>query len=109
MNHLGDYNKVILLGNATRDAEIKIPEGGTKAYGKFAVGISSSSKQGKSFYIDVLLFNKVYLKLIEYVKKGRRLLVEGLLDKDRKGKTIVIAERIAFQDKRPTDQKPQQT
>ena len=71
-----DYQKIILVGNTTKDAEVKRSEG-KKAYADLTLAVSRNKEQTTFFPI------RVFGKLAEAcrdVKKGAKVLVEGRLD-----------------------------
>ena len=71
-----DYQKMIIVGNATKDAEIHQSEGKV-AYADFTVAISTAKDQTSFFPV------RVFAKLAEAcqnVKKGVELLADGSLD-----------------------------
>jgi single-strand DNA-binding protein len=71
-----DYQKLILVGNATKDAEVKQPKDKT-AYADFTLAVSRTKEQ-KTFF-PVRVFGKL-AETCEMVKKGAKVLVEGKLD-----------------------------
>jgi single stranded DNA-binding protein len=71
-----DYQKLILVGNATKDAETKQPEDKT-AYADFTLAVSRTKEQ-KTFF-PIRVFGKL-AETCEMVKKGTKVLVEGRLD-----------------------------
>ena len=71
-----DYQKIILVGNATKGAEVKQPEGKT-AYADFTLAVSRTKEQMTFFPVRV--FGKL-AEGCERVKKGTKVLVEGRLD-----------------------------
>ena len=71
-----DYEKLILVGNTTRDATVKQPEDKT-AYADFTLAVSRTKEQ-KTFF-PVRVFGKL-AETCERVKKGAKVLVEGRLD-----------------------------
>jgi len=71
-----DYQKTIIVGNATKDAEVHQPEGKT-AYADFTVAVSTA-KDHTTFF-PIRAFGKL-AETCENVKKGVKVLVEGRLD-----------------------------
>ena len=67
-----------LVGNTTKDAEVKQPEG-KATYADFTLAVSRSKEQ-KTFF-PVRVFGKL-AETCEMVKKGAKVLVEGKLDID---------------------------
>ena len=72
-----DYQRMIWVGNTTRDAEVKQPEGKKMAYADFTLAVSRTKEQ-KTFF-PVRVFGKL-AETCEKVKKGAKVLVEGKLD-----------------------------
>ncbi|MFH0792843.1 MAG: single-stranded DNA-binding protein [bacterium] len=107
-----ELNKVFLIGNLTRDPEIRyLPSG--MAVSKFDIAVNRrfKDKTGESreetMFIRVESWGKQAEFVNEYLKKGRRVFVEGRLKqetweaKDGSGKRsaiLVSAERIQFAD-----------
>ena len=73
-----DYQKIILVGNTTKDAEVKKPEGKT-AYADFTLAVSRTKEQ--TTFFPVRVFGKL-AEACEMIKKGAKVLVEGKLDID---------------------------
>lgn len=95
----GSYNRVILVGNLTRDPEIRYIASGT-GVAKFALAVNRRTKTGdETTYIDIVAWDKLAETCNSYLKKGMSVLVEGRLvirsydDKDgakRKATEVVI-------------------
>jgi single-strand DNA-binding protein len=99
----GSYNRIILVGNLTRDPEIKYVQSGS-AVTKFSIAVNRRTKAGDEvMYVDIVAWDSNNYKLAEicntYLKKGMSVLVEGRLvirsfeDKDgnkRKATEVVI-------------------
>jgi single-strand DNA-binding protein len=99
----GSYNRVILVGNLTRDPEIRYVQSGS-AVTKFALAVNRRTKNGDdTTFVDIVAWDNGNYKLAEtcntYLKKGMSVLVEGRLairsydDKDgnkRKATEVVI-------------------
>ena len=76
----GSYNKITLVGNLTRDPEIRYVDGGGKAVTKFALAINRKSKAGdETMYIDIVAWDRLGEICNQYLKKGMSALVEGRL------------------------------
>ena len=71
-----DYQKLIIVGNATKDAEVKQSEGKV-AYADFTLGVSRT-KDRTTFY-PIRVFGSL-AESCEKVKKGVKVLVDGNLD-----------------------------
>ena len=107
---MANFNKVILLGNLTRDPEVRFTQGGL-AVAKFGMAINrkSSTKDGESrestCFVDVTAFGKQAEIIDQYISKGSPLFVEGRLEfstwEDKNGggkrnKLEVIVENFQF-------------
>ena len=82
------YNKVILIGNLTRDPELRYtPKGVAIAKIGLAVNRTWRNEAGESkeevTFIDVDAFGRQAETLAQYMKKGRPLMVEGRLKLDQ--------------------------
>src|SRR5215212_4050304 len=85
---MASFNKVILLGNLTRDPEIKYtPKGTAIANIGLAVNRVYSNEQGEKIeettFIDVELWGRTAEIAQEYLRKGRPVLIEGRLKLDQ--------------------------
>ncbi|HEX3797476.1 MAG TPA: single-stranded DNA-binding protein [Verrucomicrobiae bacterium] len=82
------YNKVILIGNLTRDPELRYtPKGIAIAKIGLAVNRTWRSESGESkeevTFIDVDAFGRQAETIAQYMKKGRPLMIEGRLKLDQ--------------------------
>jgi single-strand DNA-binding protein len=82
------YNKVILIGNLTRDPELRYtPKGVAIAKIGLAVNRTWKNEAGESkeevTFVDVDAFGRQAETLAQYMKKGRPLMVEGRLKLDQ--------------------------
>jgi len=77
-----DYQRVILLGNATDQAEVKEAKNG-KPYALFTVAVGKGKDE--SIFFPVTLFGESAPLAGEMLSKGTRVLVEGTLEFDRDG------------------------
>ena len=81
------YNKVILVGNITRDLELRYIASGTAVV---QVGLavnerfkgSDGQQKEKTLFIDVDVWGRSAEVLCEYGGKGRCILIEGTLELD---------------------------
>ena len=84
-----DYQRIILLGNTTVQAAVKQTKNGT-AYAQFSMAVGKG--KDKSVFFPVTVFGESTKLAGEMLVKGSRVLVEGVLDVDRKsGKFRVLA------------------
>lgn len=79
------FNKVIIVGNLTRDVELKyLPSGSAAA----TIGLASNRKYKKqdgstveeACFIDVKLFGRTAEIANQYLKKGSQVLIDGRLN-----------------------------
>jgi single-strand DNA-binding protein len=108
----GSYNRVILVGNLTRDPEIRYVQSGS-AVTKFALAVNRRTKTGDdTTFVDIVAWDNGNYKLAEtcntYLKKGMSVLVEGRLairsydDKDgnKRKATEVVIDQMQMLDSR---------
>ncbi len=78
------YNRVILLGNLTRDIEIRYTQSGT-AIGKVGIATnrrfkaSNGEQRDETMFIDLTFFGRTAEIANQYLRKGSKVLVEGRL------------------------------
>lgn len=89
-----NYQKLIIVGNATKDAEQKTAKESDVVYTTFRVGVSDSKKE--SVYFPVTVFGKQAEIIARYVKKGMQVLVEGRVEARENGQMNVVADRVVF-------------
>jgi single-strand DNA-binding protein len=75
------FNKVILLGNLTRDPEVRYTPNGS-AVASFSIAVNRKYKQGDETreevsYIDIVVFGKQAENCGQYLNKGDAALIEG--------------------------------
>jgi len=82
---MAGINKVILVGNVGRDAEIRYTQGGTPV-ASFSLATSESytdktsgQRQEKTEWHNIVCWNRLAEIAGQYVVKGRQLYVEGKL------------------------------
>jgi single-strand DNA-binding protein len=106
------FNKVILIGNLTRDVELRYTPNGT-AIAKFGLATNRTYKDTMTgenkqevMFIDITVFGRSAEIANQYLSKGRRVLIEGRLVLDqwvdssgqKRSKHSVVAERVQFMD-----------
>ena len=84
---MANLNKVLLLGNVTRDPEVRYtPKGSAVCDLGVAVNRSyttdSGEKREEVTFVDVTLWGRTAEVASEYLKKGRPVFVEGRLQMD---------------------------
>jgi single-strand DNA-binding protein len=94
----GSYNRVILVGNLTRDPEIRYTQSG-KGVTKFTLAVNNPRNKEETTFVDIVAWDRLGETCNTYLKKGSSALVEGRLvirsydDKDgnkRKATEVVI-------------------
>jgi single-strand DNA-binding protein len=108
-----DLNMVFLMGNLTRDPELRYTPNGqavttmTIATNRTWNDQNSGEKKESAEFTDVVVWGKMAENVANYLKKGRRVHVIGRLqtrnweaqDGSKKYKTEVIATDVTFLDK----------
>jgi single-strand DNA-binding protein len=104
---VANYNKVILLGNLTRDVELRHTQSGM-ALAKFGMAInrkwSQNGEQKESTcFVDLTAWGRQAELLNQYVKKGSQLFVDGRLEYStweseggKRSKLEVVVENFQF-------------
>jgi single-strand DNA-binding protein len=107
---MASFNKVILLGNLTRDPELRhIPNGTAVTDVSIAVNDRRKTPNGEWVeevtYVDVTLWGRTAEIACEFLSKGSPLLVEGRLkldswetDGQKRTKLKVIGEKLQLID-----------
>lgn len=106
---MASFNKVILVGNLTRDPELRVTGTGLSICKLgLAVNRSYTGKDGESkdetTFVDVDVFGKQAETLGKYMHKGRPLMIEGRLkldqwetnDGQKRSKLGVVLETFQF-------------
>jgi len=110
---MANFNKVILIGNITRDPELKYtPKGNAVTEIGLAVNRTytiDGEKREETTFVDVTFWGRTAEVASEYLKKGRPLFVEGRLQLDswedkqtgqKRSRLRVIGETLQFLDSR---------
>lgn len=104
------YNRVVLVGNLTRDPELRqLPSGQAVCRLNLAINRQFKNRQSGDMvqevcYIDVDVWGPQAESCNSYLQKGRQALVEGRLkldswqdnDGNTKSKHSIVADRIVF-------------
>ena len=103
---MGFLNKVILLGNLTRNSEVRYIPGSNMPVAKFGLAVNRKYKQNnetkeETCFIDIVSFGRLAEFAGEYLVKGMSILIEGRLSFNsweqegvKRSKHEVIAENI---------------
>jgi single-strand DNA-binding protein len=107
---MASFNKVILVGNLTRDPELRYTPKGT-AIAKVGLAVNrvwtseSGEKKEEVTFVDVDVFGRTAENVGQYMRKGRPILIEGRLrleqwdDKQtgqKRSRLSVVAETVQF-------------
>lgn len=102
------FNQVTLMGNLTRDPELRtIPSGQSVCSFSLALNRSYKNADGEwqetTDYIDVTAWGALGERVAQYVTKGRPVLVSGRLqsrsweqDGQKRSKVEVVAQDVTF-------------
>jgi single-strand DNA-binding protein len=105
---MASFNKVFLMGNLTRDPEIRtLPSGSHLAEMTVAVNhkfkLADGTEREETCFARVTVFGRQAETCGQYLRKGRPVFVEGRLkteEWEKDGKTVsrlaIIAERVQF-------------
>ncbi len=106
------FNQVILMGNLTRDPELRQTPNGQNVV-SFSLALNRSYKdasgewQEATDYIDVVAWAQLAERVSQYLSKGRRCMVVGRLqsrsweqDGQKRSKVEVLANDVTFLDAR---------
>jgi single-strand DNA-binding protein len=112
---MASFNKVLLLGNLTRDPEVRYtPKGSAVADLGLAVNRNYTTESGEKreevTFVDVTFWGRTAEVAGEYLKKGRSVFIEGRLQLDtwddkqsgqKRSKLKVIGEMMQMLGSRP--------
>ena len=107
---MASFNKVVLVGNLTRDPELRYTPKGT-AVAKIGLAVNrvwtneAGEKKEEVTFVDIDMFGRTAENVAQYMRKGSPLLVEGRLRLDqwddkqtgqKRSKLGVVAETVQF-------------
>ena len=101
------YNKIILMGNLTRDVEIRYSQGGS-AIGNTGIATNrkwksqTGEQKEEVMFVDLTFFGRTAEIANQYLRKGSKVLVDGRLSLDqwtaqdgtKRSKHAVIVENL---------------
>ena len=111
------FNKIILVGNLTRDIELRYTQGGA---GIASAGLattrkftSNGEKKEEVLFVDITFFGRSAEVANQYLRKGSKILVEGRLKLDqwtdqegqKRSKHGVIVESMQMLDSKEQNQR----
>lgn len=89
-----NYQKLVIVGNVTADAEVKTSKSGATTFATFRVAVAPY--KGDTTFFPVTLFGTRGEKLARFLTRGRQVTVDGRISVGEKGRFNVVADRIAF-------------
>ncbi|HZW11442.1 MAG TPA: single-stranded DNA-binding protein [Phycisphaerales bacterium] len=113
----GNFNKVLLMGNLTRDVEVRYTQSNT-AIGKFGLAVNRRYSVGEGAareqreevtFVDCEAWGRTAEVMSQYLRKGRPVFVEGRLrldqwedknDGSKRSRLLVVVENFQFVDSR---------
>ncbi len=82
---------VSIIGNATKDAELKVSKDGI-SYVTFRLAVSGTGD--KPTFFNIVIFGHYGEVIREHITKGREIFVNGRLEVSEKGYISVVADHI---------------
>ena len=81
------FNRIVLVGNLTKDIELRYTQGGA-AIGSSGIAVTrkfsvNGEKREETCFIDITFFGKYAEIANQYLSKGSKLLIEGRLKFDQ--------------------------
>ena len=107
---MANFNKVLLMGNLTRDPEVRYTPKGT-AVAELGIAVNriysgeNGEKREEVTFVDVTVWGRTAENVGEYLKKGRPVFIEGRLQLDswedkqsgqKRNKLKVVADNVQF-------------
>ncbi|MGD8453751.1 MAG: single-stranded DNA-binding protein [Phycisphaerae bacterium] len=106
---MANFNKVILMGNLTRDPQLRyLPSNMAVCEFGLAVNRRFRDREGnqkeETCFVDISAFGRTAETINQYMTKGRPILIEGRLrfdqwtgqDGQKRSKLTVVAENFQF-------------
>lgn len=97
-------NQVTLLGRLTRDPELKYTPSG-KAFCRFSIAINREFNREETDFINCVAWDKRAETIAEYLRKGRRILLQGRIQTgsyDKDGQKVyttdIVVDKFEFID-----------
>ena len=105
---MASFNKVLLLGNLTRDPELRYTTNGAAVVG-FGLAVNRKYKQGDDWkdevcFVDITVWGKSGENCAEYLSKGSQVFIDGRLNfqtwetesGQKRNKLEVVANMVQF-------------
>jgi single-strand DNA-binding protein len=110
---MGNFNKVLLMGNLTRDIELKYTAS-NQAVANFGLAVNRRYKTGEgenreeTTFVDLEAWGRTAEVMKQYLTKGRPVFIEGRLKLDqwedqqgqKRSRMRVVVENFQFVDSR---------
>ncbi|MFQ5991251.1 MAG: single-stranded DNA-binding protein [Nitrospiraceae bacterium] len=109
---MAGFNKVILIGNLTKNPELRYTPNGTPV-ANFGLAVNRRFRQADELkeevcYVDIVVFGKQAEHCGQYLGKGNGVIVDGRLqqrrweteDGQKRSKHEIVAQSITFLPKR---------
>src|ERR687896_406718 len=109
---MAGFNKVILIGNLTKNPEVRYTPSGTPVT-SFSLAVNRRFRQANDLkeevcYIDIVVFGRQAEHCGQYLSKGNGVIVDGRLqqrrweteDGQKRSKHEVVAQGVTFLPKR---------
>ena len=108
---MASLNKVLLIGNLTRDPELRYLTGGNSAVCEFGIAINrrfmqaSGQEKDETCFLEIVVWGKQAETCSRFLQKGSTVFIEGRLvydqwtEKDtqkKRSRVRVTAERVQF-------------
>jgi len=106
------FNKVILIGNLTKNPELRYTPNGTPV-ASFGLAVNRKYRQGEELkeevcFVDIVVFGKTAEHCGQYLSKGNGVIVDGRLqqrrweteDGQKRSKHEIVAQTVTFLPKR---------
>ena len=106
---MSNFNKVFLMGNLTRDPELRyMPSGAAVVSFGMAINRTFKSQDGEqkkeTCFVDINMFGRRAEVISEYFSKGSSIFIEGRLrfeqweaqDGQKRSKLVVVADNFEF-------------
>ena len=101
-------NSVNLIGNLTRDPELKATQSDTSVC---SMRVAINGRNDQADYVDVTAFGKLAETAAQYLAKGRQVAISGRLsssewqtdDGQKRSRVEVIAQDVRFLGAKPQD------
>ena len=116
---MASLNKVLLIGNLTRDPELRYLTGGNSAVCEFGIAVNrrfmqaSGQEKDETCFLEIVVWGKQAETCSRFLQKGSTVFIEGRLvydqwtEKDtqkKRSRVRVTAERVQFLSGRRDDQ-----